>query len=78
MSQTKSKSKAEVSVRSLILSFQIVGISKENFQMRKTNRWMTGVLAALLGAVVVSGCGGTAEETPAEGDGHIHKEGDKH
>ena len=46
--------------------------------MRKTNRWMTGVLAALLGAVVMAGCGSGAEEAPAEGDGHIHKEGDKH
>ena len=46
--------------------------------MRKTNRWMQGVLAALLGVVVLAGCGGGAEETPKEGDGHIHKEGDKH
>ena len=52
--------------------------------MRKTNRWMTEVLAALLGAIVMAGCGGGAEETPTagdghkEGDGHEHKEGDKH
>ena len=46
--------------------------------MPKTNRWMQGVLAALLGVVVLAGCGGGAEETPKEGDGHIHKEGDKH
>ena len=52
--------------------------------MRKNNRWMTGVFMALLGAVVLAGCGGGAEEPPAaggshtEGDGHEHKEGDKH
>ena len=46
--------------------------------MRKTNGWMTGVLVALLGVVVLVGCGGGAEEAPKEGDGHVHKEGDKH
>ena len=52
--------------------------------MRKTNRWTKAVLTALLGAIVMAGCGGGAEETPEaggghkEGDGHDHKEGEKH
>lgn len=46
--------------------------------MRKTNRWMSGVFVALLGAVVMAGCGGAVEEKPDEGDNHVHKEGDKH
>jgi len=46
--------------------------------MRNTNRWMKGVLVALLGVVVLAGCGGGAEEPDKDADGHIHKEGDKH
>ena len=52
--------------------------------MRKNNRWVRGVLAALLCAGAVAGCGGAPEEAPAaaekhkEGDGHDHKEGEKH
>jgi len=51
---------------------------KGEIQMRNTNRWMKGVLVALLGVVVLAGCGGGAEEPDKDADGHIHKEGDKH
>jgi hypothetical protein len=53
------------------------------------NVWMKGVLVALLGAVVLVGCGGADEEASVsgvsgnntvhtEGDGHNHKPGETH